>query len=313
MTSDPGMMKKDCSGCSPHYVRILTVMVLVLVFSVGMMSCDQEPTLVVASKNFTEQVILGEIIAQHLEHRLQQPIDRRLNLGGTLLAHQALIHGDIDVYPEYTGTALTAILKQPPASDPVAVLRKVQKAYHDQWNVRWLEPLGFNDTFAIVVRGTDARKFKLQSISDASRYIGQWTMGMGYEFQQRPDGLAGLQETYHLPLSPSIHTMDLGLLYQALDQGQVNMLAANSTDGMLSVLDVQVLEDDQSYFPPYQAVVAVREESLSAWPGLQDALEELSGTMTDELMQQLNYQVDGKHRPVRDVAREFLTDVKLYP
>lgn len=312
MTYSPVMTK---NGPLRSFRRLLQTSCVMLLFlnGLGIIGCDQEPTLVVASKNFTEQVILGEIIAQHLEHRLKRPIDRRLNLGGTLLAHQALIHGDIDVYPEYTGTALTAILKQPPASDPVAVLRSVQEAYHAQWNVRWLDPLGFNDTFAIVVRGVDARKYQLRTISDASRYEGQWTMGMGYEFQQRPDGLTGLQQTYHLPLDSSIHTMDIGLLYQALDQGQVNMLASNSTDGLLSVLDVQVLEDDKAYFPPYQAVVAVREESLDAWPGLQEALEELSGTLTDALMQKLNYQVDGEHRPVRDVAKEFLTEVKLFP
>ena len=275
--------------------------------------CDGERPIVVASKNFTEQVILGEIIAQHLENRLKKPVDRRLNLGGTLLAHEALVNGDIDLYPEYTGTALTAILNLPPSSDPAGVLNTVRNEYRTRWGITWLDPFGFNDTFAIVVRGEEARRDKLSTISDAAKRTRGWKMGMGYEFQQRPDGLQGLMQTYGLPLDGSVKTMDLGLLYQALEQGQVNMLAANSTDGLLSVLDVRVLEDDKRYFPPYQAAIAVRPDALDAYPGLEKALRELSGTLTDQLMQKLNYQVDGKHRSERDVAREFLEAAKLLP
>jgi osmoprotectant transport system substrate-binding protein len=288
---------------------VTTVFMLTLV---GWFSgCTGERALVVASKNFTEQVILGEIIAQHLEHRLEQPVDRRLNLGGTLLAHKALINGDVDLYPEYTGTALTAVLKQPPSTDPVEVLKTVRREYHGRWGVHWLDPLGFNDTFAIVIRGDEARRENIRTISDAAKRTGGWKMGMGYEFQQRPDGLQGLMHTYGLPLDGSVKTMDLGLLYQALEQGQVNMLAANSTDGLLSVLDVRVLDDDKRYFPPYQAVIAVRQEALGAYPGLEKALRELSGTLTDELMQKLNYEVDGRHRRVEEVAREFLQTAQL--
>ena len=285
---------------------------LVLIIS-GVSGCDGERPIVVASKNFTEQVILGEIIAQHLENRLKKPVDRRLNLGGTLLAHEALVNGDIDLYPEYTGTALTAILNTPPSSDPAGVLNTVRNEYRARWGIMWLDPFGFNDTFAIVVRGEEARREKLRTISDASKRSRGWKMGMGYEFQQRPDGLKGLMETYGLPLDGSVRTMDLGLLYQALEQDQVNMLAANSTDGLLSVLDVRVLEDDKRYFPPYQAAIAVRPDALKAYPGLENALSELSGTLTDERMQQLNYQVDGKHRPESEVAREFLKAAKLLP
>ena len=273
--------------------------------------CTGEGTIVVGSKNFTEQVILGEIIAQHLEHRLKQPIDRRLNLGGTLLAHRALVNGDIDLYPEYTGTALTAVLKHPPSTDPAAVLATVRAEYRARWGIEWLDPLGFDDTFAIVIRGEEARRSGMNTISDAAKKPGGWKMGMGYEFQQRPDGLEGLMKTYGLPLDGSVTTMDLGLLYQALEQGQVDMLAANSTDGLLSVLDVRVLEDDRRYFPPYHAVVAVRAETLSANPTLEKALRDLTGTLTDKSMQQLNYRVDGEHRSVREVARAFLREVNL--
>ncbi len=281
---------------------------LALLVATGLAACDGQPRIVVASKNFTEQVILGEIIAQHLEHRLAVKIERRLNLGGTLLAHEALVSGGIDLYPEYTGTALTAILKQPPSKDPAAVFGRVQQEYRDRWRVEWLPPLGVNNTFAMVIRGEEARRGNFRTISDAAKREQGWRMGMGYEFQQRPDGLAGLMETYDLALAGPVKTMDLGLLYRALEQGDVDMLSANSTDGMLSVLDVRVLKDDQQYFPPYEAAIAVRAEALGAHPGLKDALAELSGTFSDEVMQRLNYEVDGKHRPEREVAREFLKD-----
>jgi glycine betaine/choline ABC-type transport system substrate-binding protein len=273
--------------------------------------CSNSPVITVGSKNFTEQVILGEIVAQHLEQRLGQKVDRRLNLGGTLLAHQALVNGEIDLYPEYTGTALTAILNLPPSSDPAVVLEKVRRAYRTRWQIEWLEPLGFNDTFAIVIRGEDARRNHIQTLSEAAGYAPGWRLGAGYEFSQRPDGFAGLLETYGLPLKESPVTMDLGLLYKALEQNQVNMVAANSTDGLLSVLDVRVLEDDRGYFPPYEAAVTVRAEALSAFPGLDEALRELSAKFSDDLMRKLNYQVDGEHRRESIVASEFLKQAGL--
>jgi len=273
-------------------------------------SCSRSHQLTVASKNFTEQVILGEIIAQHLEHRLGGPVSRKLNLGGTLLTHQALVAGQIDLYPEYTGTALTAILKQPPSSDPAAVLDRVRQEYRTRWHIDWLDPLGFNNTFAMAIRGDDARRLKLETLSDAAR-AQAWTLGAGYEFQQRPDGLTGLLKTYSLRLSGAPKIMDLGLLYKAIEQKQVDMISANSTDGPLSVLDLKVLADDKHYFPPYEAAVLVREDSLSRYPGLREALTELSGKFTDVAMQKLNHELDGKHRPAAEVAKAFLRDAGL--
>lgn len=273
--------------------------------------CSGRHTLTVASKNFTEQVILGEIAAQHLEKRLGIKVDRKLNLGGTLLAHQALIKGEIDLYPEYTGTALTAVLKLPPASDAAGVLANVRAEYEKRWRITWLDPLGFNNTFAMAVRGEDARRRHLETLSDAGRYAPGFVLGIGYEFQQRPDGLAGLLKTYNLPLKGQVKTMDLGLLYKALEQMQVDMIAANATDGLLSVLDVKVLGDDKNYFPPYQAAFLVRDEAMSTHPGLRQAFDELSGKLTDQTMQKLNYEVDGKHRPVGEVAAGFLKEAGL--
>jgi glycine betaine/choline ABC-type transport system substrate-binding protein len=269
--------------------------------------CGSGPRrIVVGSKNFTEQLVLGEILAQQLERKLGQKVERKLNLGGTLLAHQALVSGEIDLYPEYTGTALTAILKQPPAADAARVLGEVREAYQKRWRIEWLGPFGFNNSFAIVVRGDEARRGALKTISDAARYKRDWVMGAGYEFAQRPDGFAGLVKMYGLGVKGQIETMDLGLLYQALEQHQVEMIAPSATDGMLSVLDVKVLQDDRHYFPPYEAAPVVREDTLAAHPGMRQALAELAGKLTDRTMQKLNYELDGKHRPLADVARTFL-------
>jgi osmoprotectant transport system substrate-binding protein len=277
----------------------------------GIVGCTKERPITVGSKNFTEQVILGEIVAQHLEHRLGRHVDRQLNLGGTLLVHQALVNGDIDLYPEYTGTALTAILKLPPAYDPAAAMALVRAEYHTRFGVEWMDPLGFNNTFAMVIRGEDARKSKTATLSEAALYRPGWNLGVGYEFQQRSDGLLGLLKTYHLPILGSPKTMDLGLLYKALEQQQVNMVAGSATDGQLSVLDVLVLRDDKRYFPPYDCALAVRSKSLEANPPLRQALTELAGLFTDLTMRKLNYQVDAAHRPVREVAEQFLRDAGL--
>lgn len=282
--------------------RLSTVLVLVLVLS----GCGGGDRIVVASKNFTEQVILGEILAQHIENRLGVEVDRKLNLGGTLVAHQALLSGSIDLYPEYTGTALMAILDQPPGSDPESVFETVNRDYQDNFQAEWLPPLGFNDTFAMVIPGKIARENQLETVSDATNYPPGWTLGVGYEFEGRPDGMPALERGYGLKWDGEPKTMDLGLIYAALQDEQVTMISANSTDGMLSKLDVKVLEDDKHVFPPYQAAVVARKDALAKYPGLREALLELSGTLDEKTMQQMNYQVDGEHRSVEDVAAEFL-------
>jgi osmoprotectant transport system substrate-binding protein len=291
--------------------EIVACVIVGLCVLAGLAGCTREHPITVGSKNFTEQVVLGEIVAQHLEHRLGHRVDRKLNLGGTMLAHQALLRGEIDLYPEYTGTALTAILKLSPTSDPAAAVALVRSEYQSRFALEWMEPLGFNNTFAMVIRGEDARKHKIATLSDAARHAPGWNLGVGYEFQQRPDGLAGLLKTYHLPIHGSPKTMDLGLLYKALEQGQVSMVAGNATDGQLSVLDALVLQDDQRYFPPYDCGLVVRPEILKDHPALRQALVELGGRFTDQTMRKLNHQVDSEHRPIRDVAEQFLRDAGL--
>ena len=291
--------------------RTEVIACLIVGLLTGTAGCTREHPITVGSKNFTEQVVLGEIVAQHLEHRLARRVDRKLNLGGTMLAHQALVRGEIDLYPEYTGTALTAVLKLPTARDPAATLALVRGEDPARFGLEWLDPLGFNNTFAMVIRGDDARKHTIGSLSDAARYAPGWTLGVGYEFQQRPDGLAGLLKTYHLPIHGTPKTMDLGLLYKALEQGHVSMVAGNATDGQLSTLNAVVLQDDQHYFPPYDCALVVRPEVFKDHPALRQALVELIGQFSDQTMRKLNHQVDGEHRPVRDVAEQFLREAGL--
>ena len=284
-----------------------TIAGLTLLLAFAACSCGtSKPVIRVGSKNFTEQVVLGEIIAQHLEHRLQQKVERKLNLGGTLLAHGALLNHEIDLYPEYTGTALTAILKDPPDNDPARVLARVRSAYADRFHVDWLDPLGIDNSFAMVVRGPEARAKQIDTLTDAAKAGTAWALGVGYEFEQRPDGLAALDRVYHLHWTGSPQTMDLGLLYKALEGKQVTMIAANATDGLLSKMDLKVLADDQHAFPPYQVSIAASQGTLQNIPGMREALQELSGKFTNQTMQQLNYQVDGEHRPVSQVAADFL-------
>ena len=261
--------------------------------------------IVVGSKNFTEQLILGEIAAQQLERRLHTEVDRKLNLGGTLLAHESLVNGQIDLYPEYTGTALTAVLKAPVSRDAAAVLNTVRSEYRSRWKLEWMAPLGFNNTFAMVVNGHD-----YQTLSQAAARTGGWKLGVGYEFLTRPDGLPGLLDTYHLRLAGTPRSMDLGLLYQALRQKQADMVAGNATDGPIVAMGLTVLQDDRSYFPPYEAALLVRGAALQAYPGMRAALDELSGKISTDAMRKMNYEVAGQHRPMREVAKEFLDGLR---
>lgn len=268
-------------------------------------SCGRPTRVVVASKNFTEQVLLGEIVAQQIERRLGAPVSRKLNLGGTLLAHEALVKGDIDLYPEYTGTALTAVLKQPPVTSRSAALEQVRAGYRERWGLEWVAPFGFNDTFAMMVRSETG----IRTLSEAAARQA-WRLGAGYEFQQRPDGLDGLVKAYGLRIDGKPVSMDLGLLYAALDGRKVDLIAANSTDGLASAMPVTILEDDRHYFPPYECAVVVRTDAFTRFPQLREALDGLSGKIDDATMRRLNYEVDGKKRSVPEVAKEWLANLR---
>jgi glycine betaine/choline ABC-type transport system substrate-binding protein len=268
-------------------------------------SCSRRRTIVVGSKNFTEQSLLGELVALRIEGA-GIPVDRKLYLGGTLVCHSALVAGQIDVYVEYTGTAFTAILKQAPLNDPAEVLRRTREAYRAQFGVEVLPPLGFDNTFAIIVRGEDARRLGLRSISDSAPHTPGWTAGFGPEFMERADGYRGLAAAYGLKLREAPRIMDLGLTYRALAERKVDLIAGDSTNGLITALDLAVLADDRRYFPPYEAVPLVRAETLRVHPPVRSALEGLAGTISNETMRRLNFEVDGRHRDAREVAAEFL-------
>ena len=268
--------------------------------------CGPRNHIVVGSKNFTEQLILGEIIAQHIEARLHQAVERKLDLGGTLLSHQALLSKDIDMYPEYTGTAFTNVLKHSGVTDPSVVLEQVRAEYSSNFHLDVLDSLGFENSFAMTIRGKDARTRHLKTLSDAAADSAGFTLGAGYEFLTRPDAYGALNRAYPMKWNAAPKSMDLGLLYQALEQKQVSMAAANTTDGLLNKLDVTVLKDDKHVFTPYQACIVVRQDALAGYPNLRTILSELSGKLSDTEMRNLNYSVDAMHRPARDVASDFL-------
>jgi osmoprotectant transport system substrate-binding protein len=266
----------------------------------------RQQTLVIGSKNFTEQVILGEMLAQHLEAKTGLHVERRFYLAGTYICQQALLAGRIDAYVEYTGTALTAILKQPVEGDAENVYEKIKREYASRFGLELMNPLGFNNTFAIVIRGETARKLNLHTLSQTAAYAAKWRPGFGYEFMERPDGYQGLVRTYHLTFAQSPRIMDLGLLYRSLLDDQVDLVAGNSTDGLIAARDLAILGDDKHYFPPYQAVPVVRSETLKRHPEVREALNQLGGKISDAEMRNLNYAVDGEHQDVEVVVREFL-------
>jgi osmoprotectant transport system substrate-binding protein len=260
---------------------------------------------VIGAKNFTEQTVLGELLAQEIEAKSTLKVERRFYLAGSYICQQALISGRIDGYVEYTGTALTAVLKQPVDRDPTTVFNTVRQLYASRYNIVVAPPLGFENTFAMVIRGEDARTLHLSTLSQAARYTPQWRLGVGYEFEQRPDGLPGLSQAYGLKFSAPPRTMDLGLLYRALNAHQVDMIAANSTDGPIHAFGLTALEDDKHYFPPYQAVPLVRKDSLERWPQIQTALNALEGKITANDMRAMNEAIDGEHLDPAEVVREY--------
>jgi len=286
-----------------RWIGILLSLVLLLLLGCR---AGRSRRIVIGSKNFTEQIILAELLAQEIESRTGLPVQRRVNLGGTLICQQALRAGEIDLYAEYTGTALTVVLGEAPSSNPAEVYQRVKADYARRFNFEVTEPLGFNNTFAIVVRGEDARRLKLRTISDIAPYAPRWRAGFGYEFMERPDGYRGWAQTYHLRFAESPRIMDLGLIYRALKEKQVDVVAGNSTDGVIAALDLAVLEDDRHYFPPYEAVPVVRRQTLEQHPELQPVLRALGGRLSEADMRRLNYAVDGEHRDVPQVVREFL-------
>jgi osmoprotectant transport system substrate-binding protein len=270
-------------------------------------ACHHPPQskITIGSKFFTEQVILAELLAQHIEARTGIPVIRKTNLGGTLLVHKALQAGALDLYVEYTGTALTAVLNESPSGDSTAIYNRVKLLYSQRFNFEVTEPLGFENTFAMVIRGDDAKNLQLQKISDIEPLAPNWRVGVGYEFLERPDGFRGWSNLYALQFAGQPRVMDLGLIYRALIDHQVDIVAGNSTDGLIDSLGLVALEDDRHYFPPYDAVPIVRRATLERFPRLRAALSDLAGKLTAVDMRRLNYAVDAQHQDAAVVVRAF--------
>ncbi len=291
--------------------KILAFSLVCLALIIGITSCNSNSTssnggdIIVASKNFTEQDILGELLAQQIEAKTNLRVERKPQLGGTFVCHQAITAGKIDAYIEYTGTAYNAILKQKVINDPKEIYQRVKNIYAQDFNLKVMEPLGFENTYAIIVRGKDAKRYKIETISDLAEYTSQWRAGFGYEFMERKDGFPGLSKTYGLNFTKSPKIMDSGLLYRALTEKQVDVIVANSTDGQISRLGLVILKDDKQYFPPYEPTPIIRQETLNKYPQLQQVVSQMAGQINADEIQQLNYLVEGEFRKVKDVVSKF--------
>ena len=272
--------------------------------AVGCRSAKQD--IVVGSKNFTEQLILGELFAQVLERTCRVPVDRRFYLVGTYICQQAILAGRIDVYPEYTGTALAAVLKQKASGGAAQVYEQVKQEYREKFDLEVMAPLGFNNSFAMLMRGEDARRLGLTGLSQLAPHAPQMRLGVGYEFLERQDGYQGLTRTYDLKFAGAPRVMDLGLLYRSLQNHTVDIVAGSNTDGLIGALGLVVLEDDQHYFPPYDAVPIVRSKLLQRFSSARSAFQGLAGRITADDMRKMNYAVDGEKKDAADVVREFL-------
>ena len=294
---------------SKKFLWSVAAVILAVLCAAYFLAAPGGKRIAVGSKDFSEQVILGEILAQAIEEKTDLQVERRFDLGGNL-AHEALVAGEIDLYPEYTGTALLAILKGQPVKDPQEVYRRVIAEYANRFDLIWTEPLGFNNTFAILVRGDDARKLNLKTVSDAARVSAQWRAGFGQDFMSRADGYPGFARTYGFHFQ-EIREMDLSLTYRALAEKQVDLIAGNSTDGLISRYGLTQLIDDRNYFPPYDAVPVIRQATLTKYPELRAILKQLGGILTVEDMRKLNNAVDGEKRQARDVARNFLIEKRI--
>ncbi|MGL5808198.1 MAG: glycine betaine ABC transporter substrate-binding protein [Xenococcaceae cyanobacterium] len=292
-------------------IFLLIVGLLGIAYRSNILLAGGNERIVIGSKDFTEQVILGELLAQQVEAQTDLKVDRRFNLGGTFICHEAVKAGKIDGYVEYTGTAFTSILKEKPITDPQAVYQQVKQGYDRKFQLEVMKSLGFENTFAMIIRGEDADRLQIKTISDAARYSPQWQAGFGYEFMNREDGYPKLAKVYDLKFAALPQEMDLGLIYKALANKQVDMVAGNSTDGLIRVLKLVVLDDDKKYFPPYEAVPIFNRKTLEKYPQLRSAIARLTNVISAQEMQSLNYQVDDRSLPVEKVVTQFLESKNL--
>ncbi len=267
--------------------------------------------IVIGSKNFTENMILGHIFAEYIKANTDLKVEYKENLGGTMVCFEALKKGDLDIYPEYTGTGLTAHLKMDVINDPDEVYSIVKREFDSQFGITWLNELGLNNTYAVAIKEDYAAQNNIQSVSDLATFSDQLTFGAEHEFFDRMDGFEGMVETYGLTFKGEPVKMDVSLKYQAMAEDRIQVTDAFTTDGQLITYKLKVLEDDKGFFPPYYAAPIVKNETLKAHPELEELLNKLSGKITDEAMQQMNYQAETEKKPMKDIAIEFLKEQNL--
>ncbi len=286
-------------------------LVLSLVMICGAFAgCGNEEKIVVTSKNFNESIILGHMLASLIENNTDINVERKMNLGGTKVALEALNSGGADMYVDYTGTGYVNIMKQSGETDPDKIYDLVSDYYQTEFKITWLEPLGFNNTYAMAIRKDTAEKYNLKTCSDLAEVSGELILGSTFEFAERPDGYLGLQEVYGMNFK-DIKSVDGGLRYQALANGNSDVIDAFSTEGLLKAFELVVLEDDKNFFPPYYAVPIVRTETLEKYPQLKDLINKLGGMIDEDTMIELNYKVDKLEEDPRDVAENFLKEKGL--
>ncbi|MEW6502673.1 MAG: glycine betaine ABC transporter substrate-binding protein [Chloroflexota bacterium] len=292
----------------PNFLKILLGAFLALIVLASCSTPANTPSqtvIRVASKDFTEQFILGEMYAQLLEYNGFK-VERKLNLGGTPIAQKALESNEIDLYPEYTGTGLLTVLKLPVNTDPVAVYNTVKSEYASRFNLVWLDPAPMNNTQAVAMKRSRAQELRIETVSDLVAQASNLVMVGPPEFQEREDGLPGMRQVYGDFNFKEYKSVDPGLRYQAINEGQADVTVAFATDGEIAAFDLVILRDDKGLWPPYQVAPVIRKDVLDENPNIAEILNGLAPLLTDEVMQRLNYEVSGKQREPADVAREFL-------
>jgi osmoprotectant transport system substrate-binding protein len=268
--------------------------------------CGSADTITVGSKDFSENIVLGEIFAQLIEAKTELKVNRKLNMGGTFVNFEAIKNGQIDLYPEYTGTGLTAQLEMDVITDPDEAYRVVAEEFDSQFGIKWLEPLGFNNTYAVAVTDEVYQEYGVETVSDLVDAAPNLVFGAEHEFFDRQDGFEGLVDVYGLTFKGDPQKMNVSLKYQAMGNGDIDVTDAFSTDGQILQYKLKILEDDQNFFPPYYAAPIIRNETLEKHPELEEVLNALSGLIDDDAMTQLNYQIDVENKDVAAVAKDFL-------
>lgn len=292
-------------------ILVLVLAMVIMLLSCSLTSCSNANTVTIASKDYTENIILGEMFAQLVEANTDLNVKKKLNLGGTFVCFQAIQNGDIDIYPEYTGTALTAELKMDVIKDPDKSFETVRDEFDKQFDIKWFKPLGYNNTYALAVTDEIYQEYKIETYSELAEISENFIFGTEAEFLNRQDGYDGLVETYNMKFKDEPKQMDISLKYQAIGNGEIDVTDAFTTDGAIKQYNLKVLEDDKDFFPPYYVAPIIRKDTLEKHPELEDVLSKLSGIIDEETMMDLNYKVDVEDKDIEKVVKEFLQEKDL--